>query len=180
MMAKLGEVLVATPDVAQTPSVPQPSTSPRTGARPSPALTDKIAGHFCARRMTIVRHRTGRLTAKATESVLSTVHNIIGVDIYDLRCSRSRACLNRPRSGGHLASIEPSAESLHPCRTRGVQRPGCSRRPKRSQRRGCDCRAVLVGALITELGIVLTEIGSRFWLHQSCCGPTRPQKCSCR
>lgn len=29
------------------------------------------------------------------------------------------------------------------------------------------CRAVLVAALVIELGIVLTEIGSRFWLHQS-------------
>ncbi len=29
------------------------------------------------------------------------------------------------------------------------------------------CRAVLVSALIVELGIVLTEIGSRFWFHQS-------------
>ncbi|HEY0235844.1 MAG TPA: TRAP transporter large permease subunit [Afipia sp.] len=28
-------------------------------------------------------------------------------------------------------------------------------------------RAILVAALIIELGIVLTEIGSRFWLHQS-------------
>ncbi len=39
----------------------------------------------------------------------------------------------------------------------------------RSVLNGVDaiCRAVLVGALIIELGIVLTEIGSRFWLHQS-------------
>ncbi len=42
------------------------------------------------------------------------------------------------------------------------------------------CRAVLVAALVIELSIVLTEIGSRFWFHQSLLWSDEAAKCFCR
>jgi tripartite ATP-independent transporter DctM subunit len=47
--------------------------------------------------------------------------------------------------------------------------PGGILRVVKSALNGLDkvCRAILVGALIAELAIILSEIASRFWLHQS-------------
>ena len=68
-------------------------------------------------------------------------------------------------SAGH--DLTHSAGSIDPAAHAALNGPIAS--AVRRVLNGVDaiCRAVLVVALIIELGIVLTEIGSRFWLHQS-------------